>query len=88
MRSALGVYLRFLKYQEDSKRYLNTIHVVLHGGGTKMYRNVPFLGMHQLTHLPGKDKTAKKKKKQTAMRKKPQNIDNRSLHCCVTFQVL
>lgn len=62
MKSVLGVYLCFLKYQEDNKGYLNTIHVVLHGGGRKMYGNVPFLGMHQLTHLPGKDKRAKEKK--------------------------
>lgn len=32
-----------------------------------MYINMPFLGMHHLTYLPGKDKRAKKK---TAMRKK------------------
>lgn len=71
MRSVLGVYLSFLKYQEDSKRYLNTIHVVLHGGGMKTYRNVPFLGMHQLIHLPGKDKRAKKKPKTIHEKKKP-----------------
>lgn len=64
----LGVYLRFFKYLEDNKRYLNTIHVVPKGGGRKMYINMPFLGMYHLTHLPGKDKRAKKKK--TAMRKK------------------
>lgn len=83
MKSVLGVYLRFFKYLEDNKRYLNTIHVVPKGGGRKMYINVPFLGMHHLTHLPGKDKRAKKKNSH-----EKKNIHNRSLRCCVTFHVI
>ena len=85
MKSVFGVYWCFLKYREDSKRYLNSLHVVVHGGGRKMYINVPFLGMHQFTHLPGKDKRAKEKKNQPCDKK---TINNRSLCCCVTFHVI
>lgn len=46
-----------------------------------MYRNVPFLGMHQLTHLPGKDKRAKKKTKTIHEKKKTHRQQKPALLC-------
>lgn len=48
-----------------------------------MYINMPFLGMHHLTYLPGKDKRGKKK---TAMRKKKRTTTS-TIAACVSVSL-
>lgn len=64
MKSVLGVHLC---YQENNKRYLNTIHV-LQAGGRKMLQKCA-LSWDASTHTPSYKKKKDKEKNNTTMRK-------------------